>query len=148
VLIYTSFDLKEFLLVERTWSFIFFPLTMRGTSYLSDFSSVANAARYAIGEDAEDWLVCMKEFFLDPFFFPKPIGCGFCHEDRVKMIRSSVFTKAPHLENHTFATPHWNLFAKLGYYEVWNADLSVQEVFGEQALRELLIENQLKRAKL
>ena len=83
----------------------------------------------------------MDDILANPYFIPDPVPYAFAAKLRVP----NAF---PHVKGHTWVSPHPEAWHKLGYYHVWRPvfsnqepDWSMQEVFGEDAVRSALLEN-------
>lgn len=99
-------------------------------------------AKRAIGtEDANAWLIGMADILANPFFVSTPQPWEFAVPGRAAK-------KFPHVLGHTWVSPHPEAFHKLGCYQVWSPDLKMHEIRGEDAVRAVLLENDMERAKL
>lgn len=88
-------------------------------------------------EDAKSWVDNMEDILADPYFVKDPVPITSVRE----IVETRMKNRFPHVEGHTWVSPHAEAWHKLGYYQVWRPDGSMKEVFGEDKVREALGEN-------
>jgi hypothetical protein len=93
----------------------------------------------AIGHtDAQQWLEkTMVDLLRNPYFVADPVPYEWVAEERMRNTN-------PHVLGHTWVSPHPEAWHKLGYYQVWRpGGHPMVEVWGEQAVRVALLENEM-----
>ena len=99
----------------------------------------------AIGEDdAKLFLDDIKDLIEHPFFEKDPVP----YETMSDIVERRMKNKNPNLIGHTWASPHSEAWHKLGYYNIFRSDGSVETVFGAHKVRDALLENQLASIKI
>ena len=86
-------------------------------------------------DDMKNWLTDMDDILNCKYFIkdPCPINATKDHT-----IIKKLYKKFPYLKENIWICPHPNAYNKLGYYLIWLPDGEVEEVFGENKVRELL----------